>query len=166
MSRKHTAGAWCSVVRSPAAGERAFEVVDDVLEPGVLLVTVIEGQERLIQQGSDLHSPLGGEIQDLAFADSGLDQRPLELCSPPVRLGLGNPPQAVAVDAQPPLNHRCLEPPPKLPLDQLGDASLVLADMVVRIGLGEADRFTNDHGQLQRDAGLRAQPPEGRRRAS
>jgi hypothetical protein len=132
----------------PCRGERAFEVVDDVLEPGVLLVAVIEGEERLIQEGSDLHSPLGGEIQDLAFADSGLDQRPLDFRSPPVRLGLGNPAQAVAVDAQPALNHGCPKPSRKLPLDQLSDASLVLAHMVVRIGLGKADRFTNDHGQL------------------
>jgi hypothetical protein len=116
--------------------------------------------------GSDFHPPLGGDIQDLAFADSGLDQRPLDLGSPPGRLGLGNSAQAVAVHAQPPLDHGGPKPSTKLPLDQLSQASLVLAHMVLGIGLGEADRFPNDHGQLEWDAGFRAQPAEGRRGAS
>ena len=95
-------------------------------------------------------------IRTLARGQSGLDH----LGVPPGAFLLGHPPDAVALDAEQPLDARRTEALGDLQLDERHDRDLVLSQPIVGRGGCHADRLPDDHQQLERDAGPLADLPE------
>jgi hypothetical protein len=135
----------------PGAVQRALDLLDQVLGPRVVLVRVVQGQQGLVRERIELVAPLGGELLLLRFVQPGGQLRQRDLRMPPVRLGLRDPPQGVAVDAEPPVDHGGVESLRELEADQREDLELVLAHRIVRARLREADRFADDEEQLEGD---------------
>jgi len=72
----------------------------------------------------------------------------------------GDPAGAVALDPEQTLDGGRPEALGDLELDERHDCHLVLAKSVIGRRLGQADRFADDHQQLERDPGPVADPPE------
>ena len=65
-----------------------------------------------------------------------------------------DPPQAVAVHAQPTFDHRHAKPFADLCLDQRDDLELVLAEAILRLGFSEPHGLADDHQQFDGDPRL------------
>ncbi len=91
----------------------------------------------------------------------GREQRPEHLASVPVRLGVRDPSQAVAVRPDPALDDDRAEAVGDLEGDERDHLHLVGPDAIVRTGLGEAHRFADHEQQLERDTGPLADLAEG-----
>ena len=83
---------------------------------------------------------------------------------PPVGLGLGQPPQALAVLPQIPGHGLRSDPLAKQDLTSGDDRQLGLADLVVGSGLGATGSLTDDEQEVERDAARLADLPERRLR--
>ena len=85
---------------------------------------------------------------------------PSHLGLPPGGFLLGDPADAVALDAEQSLDRRRAEPLGELHLDERHDRDLVLAQPIVGRWWRHADRLPDDRQQLERDAGPLADLPE------
>jgi hypothetical protein len=142
--------------------QRALDVLDETLGPGVFLLPVVDGEEGLLDEGGHLGPEVGLRLSHLALGHARRQQRHHDLAVPPLCLRLGDPAQAVPADPKPPLDDNRAEPLCELELDHRHDRQLILVDGVLRPWLGEAEGLTDHHQQLQRDTSLCAQLVEGR----
>jgi hypothetical protein len=95
-------------------------------------------------------------IRTLALGQGG----PEHLGLPPGTFLLGDPADAVALDAEQSLDARGAEALGELHLDERHDRDLVLAQPIVGRGWRHPDRLPDDRQQLERDAGPLAHLPE------
>jgi hypothetical protein len=105
----------------------------------------------------------GGQLRvpDLPLAGRIAGERGFDhLGEPPRRLLLGDPPDAVAVDAEQALDRRRAEPLLDLQPEERHDRLLVLAQPVVGIGCRQPDRLADRRQQLEGHAGPLAHLPE------
>jgi hypothetical protein len=128
----------------------------------MLLLPVIDGEHGPLDERRDLRRELVRHLEHLALGCPGLQERHFDLRVPPVRLGLGDPAQALAVDPQPPLDDDRPEAPRHLELDGRDHLQLVVPDRVVRVRLGEPHRLANHRQQFEGKARPLAQLGEGR----
>ena len=76
-------------------GQRGLDVLDLVFDPGQLLLTAVDGHDRPVHQRQELGPELGGQLQGLALAHAGLQDRQLEAGVVGLVLGLGDQAHAV-----------------------------------------------------------------------
>jgi hypothetical protein len=81
---------------------------------------------------------------------------------PPLRLGLGDPTQALPGNSKPPFDDGGLKASREQHLERGGDAELVLPNEILGRRSREPDRLAHDHEEFQGDAVLSAQVLEGR----
>ena len=158
MSRKQIAGSRSSRLWIPDAIHHHLERLDDVRGPGARLLRVIHGQEGLFRERRDPVGEFGvpDVLRTFALRQGGTEHLGL----PPCRFLLGDPADAVALDAEQPLDSRRAEALGELHLDERHDRDLVLAQPIVGRGRRHADRLPDDRQQLVRDAGPLADLPE------
>ena len=135
----------------PSLRHHHLEAFDDVGDPGPSLLRVVHGQEGLLRKRGDPVGEVG--VRDLLRAvarrHGGLDH----LGVPPCTLLLGDPPGPVALDTEQSLDRGRPESLIELELDERHDRHLILAKPVIGRRLRHADRFADDHQQLERDPG-------------
>ena len=73
-----------------------LDFFDEPLAPGVLLLTVVNGEERLFGQRCHQGPEVGLFRQHLAFLHTGVEEWLHDFGPIPLRFGLGDPAQAVA----------------------------------------------------------------------
>ena len=149
-------------VEQTLAFERRLDGFDGALQPGVLLLSPVERDERLFGQRRDPCSQIGLVVEHLALGLL-LKERLCDFGPPRLRLGLHDPSKAVAAGPKPPFDHRRPEPGRDLEPDRRDHGQLVLADLVVRRRFGVARGPTHGLQELERDAGLLAELSERRR---
>src|SRR5918996_1316221 len=106
--------------------QRVLDVLDEALAPCVLLLPVVDGQEGLLDQGNHPGPQVGLPLQHLALGHASLEEGLLHLGLPPVRLGLGDPAQAVPAEPEPPLDDHRTESVRELELEHRHDRQLIL----------------------------------------
>src|SRR5918999_1287954 len=139
----------------------AFDLLDETLAPGVFLMPVVDGEEGLLDKGSHPGPEVALSVQHLALGHAPLEEWLLDLGAPQVRLRVGDPAQTIRADTEPSLDNSGPEPLRELKLDRRHDRQLVLADVVLRPWLCEADRLADHLQEVHGDARPGAQLVEG-----
>jgi hypothetical protein len=75
--------------------QRRLDVLDLVLDPGQLLLAVVDGHDRPVQQRRELGVEPGGQLQGLLLTHAGLQHRQLDAGVVGLALGLGGQAQAI-----------------------------------------------------------------------
>ena len=133
----------------PSLRHHHLEAFDDVGGPGASLLRVVHGQEGLLRKRCDPVGEVGVRdlLRTLARRHGGLDH----LGVPPCTLLFGDPPRAVALDTEQTLDRGHPETFCQLEFDERHDRHLIVAKSVIGRWLRHADRFADDHQQLERD---------------
>jgi hypothetical protein len=142
--------------------QRVLDGLNGARAPGVFLLPVVDGQERLLDEGGDPGPQVGLGLHHFALRHPSLEQGLDNLGPVPLRLGLGDPAQVVPVGPEPTLYDHGPESGRELELDQRYDGQLVLADAVLRLWLGKSDGPPDHLQKHQGDACAFAQFTEGR----
>ena len=98
--------------------QRGLHVLDGALAPGVLLLSVVDGQQRLLHEGGHPGPDVGLGRQHLGLRHPCLEERHLDLGPVPIRLGLDDLAEAVPVRSEQSLDHLRPDPGGELELDR------------------------------------------------
>jgi hypothetical protein len=135
------------------AGDRG----DDVGRQCVALLCLVDRNERVGRHFIEPRRDLGRPPAEVVLRQALLHHRLNDLASPPLRLALGHPPEAVPIDAQGALDGNWSEPLSQLELHQRHDIQLVLSNSVVRARRRPTDSIPDRQQQVQWDGGPFAQ---------
>ena len=135
----------------PSLRHHHLEAFDDVGDPGASLLRVVHGQEGLLRKRGDPVGEVGVRdlLRALARHHGWLDH----LGVPPGPFLFGDPRGAVALHTEETLDRGRPESFRELEFDERHDRHLIVAKSVIGRWLRHADRFADDHQQLQRDPG-------------
>jgi len=135
----------------PGLRHHHLEPFDDVGGPGAGLLRVIHGQDGLLRQRGDPVGEVGVRdlLRALARHHGWLDH----LGVPPGPLLFSDPAGAVALHTDQTLDRGRPESFRDLEFDERHDRHLIVAKSVIGGWLRHADRFADDHQQVERDAG-------------
>jgi hypothetical protein len=139
-----------------------LDVLDRALAPRVLLLSVVDGHQRLLKQRGHPRTELRLCLQHLRLRHPSLEEGQLDIGTPQFRLRVGDPAEAVRVDPEQLRDNRRADSLRELELDRRHHRQFVLADVVLRLRLGEADGLADGSQQFHGDAGSFAQLLEGR----
>ncbi len=133
----------------PRFRHQHLEPFDDVGGPGSRLIGVVHGQDGLLHDWGDPIGEIGVRdgLRALARSSSLLDH----LGVPPGGFRVGDPAAAVTLDTKDTLDGGGTESLGNLELDERYDPHLVFAEPVIGRRQRHADRFADDHQELERD---------------
>jgi hypothetical protein len=136
-------------------------VVDGVLGPDVLAMTPVDHDEHLLQQPDDAVAEAGAELDQLGLAQPAGAQATLDVGLVELRLGLGDPAQAVGVDGQQPQGGVVADLGAAEQVGDLQHRDVVLPGPVAGLRRGEPERLVNGPQERQGHAPVGGEPLVG-----
>ena len=138
----------------------------DVARPDMPLLGAVDRQQGVDRQEAEPWGDLGRPPAEILLGQAAGKHRIGDLAAPPLALGFGNSPQALAVDAQAALDRERTEAEADLVLDERNDRELVLAHEVIGGRPGSAEGLPHGQQQVHRDASFAGSPGQRSRRSA